>query len=175
MWLWSSDFNSDAAYFAGIGRLTFPWTSSIDIKNIEGRDIKEIVRTGKESWSQTGTFSLNPQQITEPSPNMLKTFTVAAESSSKTNKIMAIGSSRFVLSNYLSQQSQNLDFIFNVLSDYASDGALSGITSRAVNIYPLPELPSQVQDIYKYSNIVLLPAIFALFGTWRLWKRNKQD
>jgi len=175
MWLWSSDFNSDAAYFAGIGRLTFPWASSIDVKNIKGRDIKEIIRTGKESWSQTGTFSLNPQQIAEPGSDMLKTFTIAAESSSKTNKIMAIGSSRFILSSYLSQQSQNLDFIFNVLSDYASDGALSGITSRAVNIYPLPELPAQVQDTYKYSNILLLPAIFAVFGTWRLWKRNKQD
>jgi len=86
---------------------------------------------------------------------------------------MVLGSSRFILSNYLSRESQNLEFILNVLGDYASDGALSGISSRAVNLYPLPELPENVQEFYKYANIIVLPGIFALYGMWRMWKRNQ--
>ena len=174
LWIWTSDFSSEESFFTGVGRVTFPWASTISAKERNGYAPQEIIFTGKESWEQKDTFILDPQQIPEPAQNDLKVFPVAVESTKKdAGKIMVLGSARFILSNYLSQESQNLEFILNVLGDYASDGALSGISSRAVNLYPLPELPENVQEFYKYANIIVLPGIFALYGMWRLWKRNQ--
>lgn len=173
LWIWSSDFASDASMFTGISRITFPWVSAIKAQDKNGYTAKEIIFSSKDSWEQRETFVLDPQQISNPKEDDLMVFPVAVESAKKdAGKIMVIGSSRFVLSNYLSRESQNLEFTLNVLSDYASDGDLSGISSRAVNIYPLPDLSESVQEFYKYANIIVLPGILALFGMWRLWKRS---
>jgi len=174
LWIWTSDFSSEESLFTGVGRVTFPWASTVTAKERNGYTPREIIYSGKESWEQTGTFILDPQKIEDPGQEELKVFPLAVESTKKdAGKIMVLGSARFILSNYLSRESHNLEFILNVLGDYASDGALSGISSRAVNLYPLPELPENVQEFYKYANIIVLPGIFALYGMWRLWKRNQ--
>lgn len=174
LWIWTSDFMPESSMFTGVGRVTFPWASTIKPQERNGYKVQELISSGKESWEQKDTFVLDPQQIPEPAQSDLKVFPVAVESTKKdAGKIMVIGSSRFILSNYLSRDSQNVEFILNVLGDYASDGALSGISSRAVNLYPLPELPESIQEFYKYANIIVLPGIFALYGMWRLWKRNQ--
>jgi len=174
LWIWTNDFVSEASVFSGVSRLTFPWASAVKAEDRNGYSAREIIFSGKESWEQQKTYILDPQKIPNPSLNELKVFPLAVESRKKdAGKIMVIGSSRFILSNYLSRDSQNLEFILNVLNDYASDGALSGISRRAVNLYPLPELPESVQEFYKYANIIVLPGILALFGIWRLWKRSR--
>lgn len=174
LWIWATDFISDSSMFTGVGRVTFPWASTVKAQDRNGYTAKEIIFTGKESWEQRDTFVLDPQQISDPTQDELAVFPVAVESTKKdAGNIMVLGSARFILSNYLSQESQNLEFILNALGDYASDGALSGISSRAVNLYPLPELPENVQEFYKYANIIVLPGIFALYGMWRLWKRTQ--
>jgi hypothetical protein len=53
-------------------------------------------------------------------------------------------------------------------------GALLGIRQRVVLFYPLPELPENQKDLFKYLNIFLLPSIFGLLGVFRLTKRASQ-
>jgi|GEM_PF-840007 len=174
LWIWTSDFSSESSVFTGVGRVTFPWASTVKAQDRNGYTAQEIIFTGQKSWEQTGTFILDPQKIEDPKQDELKIFPVAVESTKKdAGTIMVLGSARFILSNYLSKESQNVEFMLNVLGDYASDGALSGISSRAVNLYPLPELPENIQEFYKYANIIVLPGIFALYGMWRLWMRNQ--
>ena len=41
-----------------------------------------------------------------------------------------------------------------------------------VSFYPLPGLPESQKDMFKYINILLLPALFGLWGGVRLFKRR---
>lgn len=175
MWLQTDAFNTDVSYFSGVAALTFPWSSSLKLTEAEGYSVQQIVETAAQSWVQQGTFATNPQEIPEPTQGDLGTFTLAAESASENKaKMMVIGSSRFIYNQYLSRETQNLEFVLNILSDYASGGALSGISRRALSIYSLPVLPKSVQEVYKYVNILLLPSMFGAYGLYRLIKRSRE-
>lgn len=175
LWIWSSDFKENTNILSGISRVTFPWASSVRaIKNANGYIAKEIVFSGKESWEQKQEFNLSPENIPDPKQEDLKIYPLIVESTKKAKpSILAIGSSRFIFNNYLSRQSQNLEFIINLMGNYASDGALSGITKRAVNIYPIPSFPENIQEIFKFANILFLPGLLAIYGIFRLWKRSR--
>jgi len=173
LWVVSGNFNTEASYFSGIGRLTFPWASSLEVIKKNGYTVRPIVQTSGEAWTQSDIFALDPQQIPQPRGEELGEFTLAAESTADAgNKMLVIGSSRFLQSQFLSRESQNMEFLMNVLSDYASDGKLSGIGRRIVSLYPLPNLQQSMQEFYKYANILGLPLIFAAYGAYRLMKRR---
>ncbi|QQS44249.1 GldG family protein [Candidatus Roizmanbacteria bacterium] len=175
MWLQTDAFNTDVSYFSGVAGLTFPWVSSLETVDIKGYSVRKIVETSAQSWIQQGTFSTNPQEIPEPTEEELGTFTLAAETTAESKaKTMVIGSSRFIYNQYLSRETQNLEFVLNILSDYASGGALSGISRRSLSIYSLPVLPKSVQEVYKYTNILLFPIIFGGYGLYRLVKRSRE-
>ncbi len=172
-WVHSQSFNKNSSYFTNVTQLTYPWVSSLDLKNISGLQVTPLVYSSKQSWSEEKNISINPQSITTPKPSDLKTFTVTAESRlKKGGKLLVIPSSRFAQDSYLSRSSNNLELIVNVLNDYVSGGALSGIQSRTVNIYPLPDLPASQKDIFRYLNMLLLPALFGIYGAWRLIRRR---
>lgn len=173
LWLTTNNYNAEASYFSNINQLSYLWSSSINLG--EGNNLRALVNSMPNSWTQSNNFTLNPQQIPEPTQNQLKESIVTAESTSDTRgDIMTIASSQFINDSYQSRSSNNLEFVLNVLNDYASDGALSGIRQRQIDVYPLPEIPENMKQVFKYGNMALLPGIFALFGAYRLMKRNKK-
>ncbi len=174
LWLTTSNYNSEASYFSNINQLSYLWASSINLT--EGDNIRALVSSTPNSWTQSNNFTLNPQQIPEPTQNQFKESIVTAESTSDTRgDVMAIASSQFINDAYQSRSSNNLEFVLNVLNDYASEGALSGIRQRQVDVYPLPEIPENMKQIFKYGNMALLPGLFALYGAYRLTKRSRKN
>lgn len=175
LWLSTNNFNGDVSYFSNISQLSYLWSSSINLKSGNGTTVRELVKSTPNSWVQSGSFALNPQQIPQPTQNQLKESVITAESVKEgRGKVMAIASAQFIHDSYQSQNANNLEFVLNVLNDYASGGALSGIRQRQVDVYPLPNIPQQMQQVFKYGNILLLPGIFALYGAFRLWRRSKK-
>ena len=173
-WLKTNSFNENSSYFSNIPSLSYLWTSSLKLNNKNGYDVRELVRTTNSSWQQTSNYVIDPQTLPEPKEKDLKPFVISAESVKKDGgKIMVIASNKFIEDQYLSREAGNLEFTLNVLNDYASDGALSGIRQRAVTIYPLPDLSTQEQEIYRYVNILLLPGLFGLYGIFRIYRRSK--
>ncbi len=162
-WLKTNVLNIKTPYFSNVRQLTFPWVSSL-----EGGDA--LVKSTKQSWEQKDKFLLNPQSIPQPQMNEFKEFTIAAQSKDK--KIVVIPSSRFITDRFQTKNSDNLEFILNLVNDFASGGALSGIRQRAVSFYPLPDVPDNMKDIFKYGNILILPLFFGLLGLVRLMKRR---
>ncbi len=162
-WLKTNVFNTKTSYFSNIQQLTFPWVSSLE--GGEG-----LVRTTKRSWEQKDNYLLNPQSIPQPQTNDLKEFTIVTQSKDK--KIMVIPSSRFIMDRFQAKTSDNLEFVLNVVNDFASGGALSGIRQRAVSFYPLPDVSDNMKDIFKYGNILTLPLLFGLLGFVRLMRRR---
>jgi len=173
-WLKTNSFNENSSYFSNIPSLSYLWASSLKLNNKNGYDVHELVRTTNSSWQQTSNFVINPQSLPEPKQKDLKPFVISAESVKKDGgKIMVIASNKFIEDQYLSREAGNLEFILNVLNDYASNGALSGIRQRAVTIYPLPDLSTQEQEVYRYMNILLLPGLFGIYGIFRIYRRSK--
>lgn len=163
-WVRTNVFNDkNSSYFSNIYQLTFPWVSSL-----EGGE--PLVKTTKQSWEQKENYILNPQFIPSPDQKDLKEFIITAQSKDK--KIVVISSSRFLFDQFQSRTSGNIEFIINIINDYASDGALAGIRRRSVSFYPLPDLPENIKDIFKYGNIFVPSLMFGLFGMIRLLKRR---
>ena len=175
-WLKTNVFNKNSPYFGNVNLLTFPWTSSLSIVKKDNIQIKELIKSTDKSWSQkevsNGEFDLNPQNIANPKLTDLKDFPLAIESTTKNTKIIVIASSRFALDQYYNRNSSNLEFVLNSLNELASGGALSGIRSRSISFYPLPDLGDNLKDIFKYLNILLLPIILGLYGIIRLIRRK---
>lgn len=171
-WLKTSNFAS-SSFFSNVTQLSYPWVSSIVQKHDDGTGLA-LVRTTRNSWRQVKDFTLNPQEITEPQLTQLSVFSIAAQRKiNSKGEIIVIPSSRFVEDQFLSRSSNNLDFVLNVLNEYASEGALAGIRQRAAVILALPDLTPQAKDVFKFVNILALPALFAFYGIWRITRRSR--
>ena len=171
-WFKTNNFSQEAI-FSNINQLTYPWASSLTLVNKSGIVSKALVKTSKNSWEQKENFVLNPQTIPPPEEKNLKEYIISADSkNNKDGQITVIPSSRFVLDRYLGASPTNLELVLNLVNDLASDNALSGIRSRAIAFYPLPDLPEQQKDIFKYANILFLPVLFAVYGALRLMRRR---
>jgi ABC-type uncharacterized transport system involved in gliding motility auxiliary subunit len=172
-WMKTNNFADDVPYFSNVNQLIYPWTSSLTLEEEGSYTQTVLVQTTGRSWEQRDDFVLFPDTIPEPKPDDFQDFTLAARAESEDNgSVVVFPTSRFPLDQFVQRSPGNLNAILNIVSDFASDGALAGIRQRAVSFYPLPELPQLQQDIFKYTNILLLPALFGIFGAVRLMKRK---
>lgn len=173
LWLRTNIFNTKTTYFSNIGALTFPWSSSISLHQKPGMEQDELIKTTPRSWIQEKNYSLDPQSIPPPKESDLKEFVIGAQARLKNGgTIIVIPSSRFIYDRYLSPTSNNVGFVLNLLNDLASDGVLSGISQRSVKFYQMPDMPENQKDLFKYGNILLLPALLSVFGAIHLMRRK---
>lgn len=172
-WIKTNAFNDKSSYFSNVAQLTFPWASAIKIEKKSGIEVAELIKTSKRSWEQKDPYNLTPQTIPEPKTSDLTEYVIGAQSSRPDHgKIIAVSSSRFILAQFLSRNSGNVAFVVNALSEMASKGELSGMSQRAVQFYPVPDMEEQKKDMFKYMNILLLPAALGIYGAFRLMKRK---
>jgi ABC-type uncharacterized transport system involved in gliding motility auxiliary subunit len=172
-WIKTNVFDQKSSYFSNATQMTFPWVSSLTIQQKADVDVKTLVQSTNRSWSQKDTFTLTPQSIPQPTVQDLKQFIIAAEAKKKNEgHIIVVGSSRFALDQFASRSTDNVEFVLNALNDMASEGALTGIRQRAMDVYPIPDLPTSEKDFFKYLNMLLLPAAYAIFGGIRLMRRK---
>jgi len=172
-WVKTTNFSNKSAEFSNIGFLTFPWVSSIEINRKNGVETIILVKSEKNSWEQRDNFVLMPNNISSPRQNELKQFNLIVEAKNKkSGQFTLIPSSRFVKEQFLGRSQTNISFLLNLISKYASQGALSGIRSRAIFIAPIQDVPESTKDPIKYLNILLLPGLVAIVGMIRLLKRR---
>ncbi len=172
-WVKTNSFNKKTGYFTNINQLTYPWVSSLTLNKKSGFSYQELIKTTKKSWVQKENFVLNPQNIPQPQTKNLRSFLITVQLKNKHGaEAVIIPCSRFVAENYLNRNSDNLEFVLNLVDNLASEGALSGIRARAISFYPLPDLSENQKDIFKYLNIFLLPGLFSVYGVLRTLQRR---
>src|SRR3989338_10069281 len=138
-----------------------------------GLEVQTLVSSNKNSWEKKDSYELLPQKIKQPELKDINEFSLVGQVQTREGGIaVVIPSSRFLNVQYLSKNSGNVDFIFNLINNLASGGALSGIRSRTITFYPLPELSDNTKDTVKYLDILLLPVLLALYGGVRLMRRK---
>ena len=170
-WVQSNILNRETPYFNNVAVLTYPWVSSLEIDENKAMD---VVRTSDLSWQQTKDFTIDPQLVSPPQQSELQSFVVGAVTKPQgdSGKVFVIPSTHFALDQFNSQRLDNLELSLNVMTEFASGGALSGIRARAINIYPLPALNADEKDAFKYVMILLLPGLWGMLGAWRLYRRK---
>ena len=172
-WLKTTNFDTKNQDLSGIGVLIFPWISSLTAAPAPDLNVSTLVKSEKTSWIQKDNFTLDPNTIKMPNQNDLKEFPLVMESAKQgAGKIAVIPSSRFMQEQFLPSNADNLGLIVNLVNNFASDGALSGIRTRSIANFPLREISEGEKDFYKYLNILLLPVLFGLIGLYRVIKRG---
>ena len=173
LWIRSNLFDTKSGLFANIQFVSFPWASSLTLKKTENAVASPLIMSSNRSWAQTNIFQLNPNAIPQPTLNDLKEYVLGALVKNKWGgEMVVIPSSRFPYEQYMSRGGGNLDFVLNAIDTFSSNGALSGIRSRVVSFYPLPDMPDNQKDIDKYTAILLFPLMWGLYGGIRLFKRK---
>jgi ABC-type uncharacterized transport system involved in gliding motility auxiliary subunit len=172
-WIKTGVLNQQTANSPNVSHLTLPWVSSLTLQKRKDFMISDVVKTPKDSWEQTSNFTLQPQTIKAPEDKDLKDFVVAAQSQKKNGgQLIVIATSRLANEDFVKRGNDNLEFVLNVVNNVASNGILSGIRKREVNLYPLPHLSENQKDTFKLATIALLPGLFALFGVLKLLRRR---
>lgn len=172
-WIRSTIFDIKSGLFANIQFVTFPWVSSLSLKKNDLASLTPLIMSSDKSWIQKNSFSLNPNTIPQPSSKDLNQFVLGALIKNKNGgEMIVVPSSRFPYEQYMSRGGGNLDFVLNVIDTFSSNGALSGIRSRIVSFYPLPDLSDSQKDIYKYAAILLFPLLWGIYGGIRLLRRK---
>ena len=172
-WLSTNVFNTEASYASNVGFLTFPWVSSLSLQSVPNVLQKQMVRATKQSWTRSGMTEVLPQSIAQPQTSEFseKLLIAYAKNTQNNSEIVVIPSTRFIQDAFLGRNG-NLEFVVNLVNEFASDGLLSGIRSRAGQMVQIPTLSSSQKDMFKWGNVFLLPALFAAYGFMRLSKRG---
>jgi len=173
LWIRSNLFNTKSGLFTNVQFVTFPWASSLSIKSTKNSAITPLIVSSNRSWTQKETFQINPNTIPQPALKDLKEYVLGAlVKNIKGGEMIVIASSRFPFDRYMSRGGGNIDFILNSIDTLSSNGALSGIRSRVVSFYPLPDMPDTQKDVYKYTAILLFPLLWGVYGAVRLMRRK---
>lgn len=172
-WIKTNLFNAKTGLFSNIQYISFPWTSTLSINKNSIAKITPLISSSNRSWIQKDEFSLNPNTIPQPKQQDIKEYLLGAVlSNNKGGELVVIPSSRFILDRYMGRGSGNIDFTLNAIDAFSSQGALSGIRSRIVSFYPLPDMSDTEKDMYKYGAILLFPLIWGIYGAVRLIRRK---
>lgn len=172
-WIRTNLFNTKTGLFSNIQYISFPWASTLSIKKNNLAEITPLISSSNRSWTQKEQFSLNPNTIPQPKQQDIKEYLLGAVlSNKKGGELVIIPSSRFIFDQYMGRGSGNIDFTLNTIDAYSSQGALSGIRSRIVSFYPLPDMSDSEKDMYKYGAMLLFPLLWGVYGTIRLIKRK---
>ena len=170
-WVKSTFFDKKRPEFGNINQLLFPWASSMTIQNKQ--KATSLVTSSSRSWRRLGLNDLLPQSVVLPGQNELSTHNLIVEVKiDDKGKLLLIPSSRFIHDGFLGSRNDNLELVLNMVNTYASGGALSGIRSRAVDYSAIDEVDNKTKDLIKYLSIFLLPAVYGLWGVYRLFKRR---
>ncbi len=172
-WIKTNLFNTKSGLFSNIQFVSFPWTSTLSINKNSLTEITPLISSSNRSWVQKEQFSLNPNTIPQPKQQDVKEYLLGAVlRNKKGGELVIIPSSRFILDRYMGRGSGNIDFTLNAIDAFSSQGTLSGIRSRVVSFYPLPDMSDGEKDMYKYGAMFLFPLIWGTYGTVRLIRRK---
>lgn len=172
-WIRTNIFNTKTSLFSNLQFVSFPWASSLSLRNTKNVSITPLISSSNRSWTQKGEYMLNPNTIPQPKQQDVKEYLLGAVlTNKKGGELIVIPSSRFILDQYMGRGSGNLDFALNAVDVFGSQGSLSGIRSRIVSFYPLPDMPDTQKEIYKYVAMLLFPLIWGAYGAVRLIRRK---
>ena len=166
--------------------IAFQWVNSIDGIPNDNITIATLIKTSKYSWTQTGTFDLNPNMIDIPKdPTQLKQHVLALAVEGKikspytgevaTNaRLIITGDSDFISDEILKLYRPNALFFQNAVDWLGLDNDLIQIRSRTITDRPLKNVSDTVKSLFKILNLAGAALFIIIFGLVRGYLRKKE-
>jgi ABC-2 type transport system permease protein len=197
-------FSEESPITNRLERVVFPWVSSIDTLATAGTGHKAqvLVKSSSQSWTETKRMDLNPQRdFTPTTPVEPRDLAVqvsgtfrslfagrqpplpgegearwdgTALDSSPQTQMIAIGSSRFVESDYLSQYPENAVLFLNAVDWLTLGESLIGIRSRVVTARPLEEISEGARSSIRFGATFGIPILLIVWGLARRYTRSSR-
>lgn len=174
LWFKTQSFEEKNPVLSGISYLMFPYVSSIELDATSSAKPISLVKSPSASYELENITDVNPQKIEGLLSGNPKESILVASSTVGKGQITLIGSTRIVGGEFSQAMIGNIAFLLNQISNYTSNGALTGIRSRASAGVPMRQIDPNYQDFYKYLLILLGPILFVVFGILRIAKIKKQ-
>jgi gliding-associated putative ABC transporter substrate-binding component GldG len=198
-------FSEDSPVTNQLERAVFPWVSSIDVieKADASRKIEALVRSSEQSWTETERLDLNPQRDFRPTTPMgprnlsvllggtfpsffserrapepgdsVAPWEGTRLDASPETEIIVVGSSRFIQSDYLSQNPENAVFFLNAVDWLTLGESLIGIRSRVVTARPLEEISERGKSTVRFAATFGIPILLIVWGLVRRYVRSRRQ
>jgi gliding-associated putative ABC transporter substrate-binding component GldG len=178
--------------------LVLPWTSSLSViaDTLGDVEVQILANTTPYGWTQSAPFQLNPNALPPPveetHPETLAVLLrgsfesayadsgppegIGAEviPSGPAAQMVVLGSSMFVMDNFISSFQENLVFVQNVLDWMSLGDELIEIRSKKVTDRPLKSLSATAKNLFKFGNVAGVSVLLVLFGLYQLYRRKRE-
>lgn len=196
--------NGEHPVTAGLESIVIPWTSSLDVLADEEGNVRAEVLAAStpSSWTESGRYDFSPQRRLrlpveegarrsrplvvllqgrfrsawkdrEP-PSADEGAPAALLDESEETAILVIGSSSMARPEFLRQFPADAVFLMNAVDWMTFGTDLIGIRSRTGGERALSEFTAREKTLLKAANVVVLPALVALYGFVTLLARRRR-
>jgi ABC-2 type transport system permease protein len=195
----SQNFDSNTPFMSGVESIGLPWTSSLELNEVEGVSVTTLATTHL-GWVMNEPFVLDPQNVQPPADAEPQKIPVLALSKGKyksiyqqenlpvklkqgeqfgaesmaDGNILIAGSSKFITDNYLNRAPQNLNFIANAIDYLTLGGDIAQIRNKTVIDYSIGNFSESEKTLLKIIAIWLMPVAVSIFGFVHMVRRRKK-
>ncbi|MFA4930372.1 MAG: GldG family protein [Patescibacteria group bacterium] len=192
-----TDLSEDNVITRDLESITLPWTSPLDITDIEGVSIEKIAYSSPHynlvtentvaapadttnladetdtsvaanPATQTEPIDLNPQQDFNISSQAKDPVTLAViAKKNNEGQVLIMGDSDFLSQNFPG----NEIFFQNAVDTFTLGDTLIQIRSKNITDRPLRPLTETKKDTIRWGLIIGIPLLFVLYGIFRRWQR----
>ncbi len=173
-WIKAFPTTENFSALSGISTVTLAWPNSFELTSTEGVSMYRLLETSLNSGSQTGTYTIAPNQIkAESFSSEPKQMLVGVAAKKDNLKIVVVGDSDFATDQFTKNNSDNLNFATNLIDWVALDEAIASIPKKSGD-NPVFRFSSAAQiPIVQYGNILFAPIVVGLIGFWWLRRRKR--
>lgn len=181
-----TNFNENNIIGKSLNNVILQFVSSIDTTAAKGKAKATVLAYSSEaSASQEDGTLIDPfYTYTEKDfplsnlpiavlyeANFRSFFGVEAKGLKSKPRVIVVGSGLFMTDEIVDNARDNLTFFANIVDYLTDDSGLISIRSKVVSVPPLKEVPEANKKIIKYSNMLIPPLFFVIFGIYR-WRRR---
>ncbi|MBL8933460.1 MAG: GldG family protein, partial [Archangium sp.] len=192
----------DSVITAGLGDVLFPFTTALEVKQVEGTTATVLARSSNKSWLENKPPNISPQRdwraetITPAGPYPLMAQVAgtlkshfaseASQSGSGTPvigqskgeaRVIVVGTSALFQDDFM-QNRGNQVLALNIADWMLLDPALLAMRNRGLALPTLQaELSDSTRNLVKFGNALGLPLLLALFGVvrWRMREASRSS
>lgn len=192
----------DSVITTGLGDVLFPFTTALEVKQVEGTTATVLARSSAKSWLENKPPNISPQRdwraetITPAGPYPLMAQVAgtlkshfaseATQSGSGTPviaqskgeaRVIVVGTAALFQDDFM-QNRGNQVLALNIADWMLLDPALLAMRNRGLALPTLQaELSDSTRNLVKFGNALGLPLLLALFGVvrWRMREASRSS
>lgn len=192
----------DSVITAGLGDVLFPFTTALEVKQVDGTTATVLARSSAKSWLENKPPNISPQRdwraetITPAGPYPLMAQVAgtlkshfaseATQSGSGTPviaqskgeaRVIVVGTAALFQDDFM-QNRGNQVLALNIADWMLLDPALLAMRNRGLALPTLQaELSDSTRNLVKFGNALGLPLLLALFGVvrWRMREASRSS